>query len=69
MVMDGLRVMALAGATVTRPYPFQDGRLLLPALEIHDHKLGAVMDEQGSITFTVDGVSVMDAGHGKVEKA
>lgn len=61
MVMDGLRVMAIAGVTVTRPLPLQDGRLLLPAIALHDHDLGVVMDEKGSITFTVDGKSVMEA--------
>lgn len=60
MVMDGLRVMAENGVTVTRPYPFQNGRLLLPAIEFRDHSFGVVTEEGGRPVFTIDGKSVME---------
>ena len=60
MVMDGLRVMELGGATTSKATPLFDGKmLLLPTIQVHDHALGyKVMDEEK--IFTVDGVSVME---------
>jgi len=54
-VMDGLRVMARAGAKVTVPHPMKDGGILLSMVYVHDHVI-TVMDKK---TFAIDGVSVM----------
>jgi hypothetical protein len=55
MVMDGLRVMARAGAKVTVPHPMKDGGILLSMVFVHDHVI-TVMDKK---MFAIDGVSVM----------
>ena len=55
MVMDGLRVMAKAGAVVTVPHPMKNGSILLSMVSVHDHVI-TVVDKK---TFAIDGVSVM----------
>lgn len=64
MVMDGLRVMAKAGAKVTKPYPMKNGSILLSMVLVHDHVISVM---EGGKVFLIDGVSVME-GHGEVKK-
>jgi len=61
MVMDGLRVMEAAGAKVSKASILFDGKIcLLPVVEIEGVLLGISVTEDGSRTFTTNGVSVMD---------
>ena len=61
MVLDGLRVMARAGARVTKPHAMTagtaTGAILLSMVHVPDHAI-TVMD--GGKMFAIDGVSVMD---------
>jgi len=57
MVMDGLRVMAKAGARVSKPAAIRNGAILMPVVLLHDHVI-TVMD--GGRMFAIDGVSVME---------
>ena len=63
MVMDGLRVMAKAGAVVTVPHPMKNGSILLSMVSVHDHVI-TVVDKK---TFAIDGVSVMATNKGEVK--
>lgn len=61
MVMDALRVMEAAGVSLSKPSVLSDGRiLLLPMIEIPGHGIGVSVMENGKMTFTTDGISVMD---------
>ncbi len=64
MVMDGLRVMAKAGAVVTVPHPMKNGSILLSMVSVHDHVI-TVVDKK---TFAIDGVSVMATSKNEVKK-
>jgi hypothetical protein len=76
MVMDGLRVLQMAGAKMTLPRVLESpsgGKILLfPMIEIPGHGIGFTVMENGKAVFTTDGVSVMESlpvmetGHGKV---
>ena len=57
MVMDGLRVMAKAGARVSKPCAIRNGAILMPVVLIHDHVLTVM---EGGKMFAIDGVSVME---------
>jgi len=57
MVMDGLRVMAKAGARVSKPAAIRNGAILMPVVLIHDHVLTVM---EGGRMFAIDGVSVME---------
>lgn len=57
MVMDGLRVMAKAGARVSKPAAIRNGAILMPVVLIHDHVLTVM---EGGKMFAIDGVSVME---------
>ena len=57
MVMDGLRVMAKAGARVSKPAAIRNGAILMPVVLIHDHILTVM---EGGRMFAIDGVSVME---------
>lgn len=59
-VMDGLRTLAKAGALVSRPFSLTGGRILLPALDVHDHVISVMEVMDGRHVFTIDGISVMD---------
>jgi hypothetical protein len=61
MVMDGLRFMEKAGAKVSKASILFDGKIcLLPVVEIHGYLLGISVMDDGSRTFTTNGVSVME---------
>jgi hypothetical protein len=76
MVMDGLRVLQMAGARMTSPRVLENptgGKILLfPMIEIPGHVVGFTVMENGKSVFTTDGVSVMErlpvmeSGHGTV---
>ncbi len=57
MVMDGLRVMAKAGARVSKPAAIRNGAILMPVVLLHDHVLTVM---EGGKMFAIDGVSVME---------
>ena len=57
MVMDGLRVMAKAGARVSKPAAIRNGAILMPVVLLHDHVLTVM---EGGRMFAIDGVSVME---------
>ena len=57
MVMDGLRVMAKAGARVSKRAVIRNGAILMPVVLIHDHVLTVM---EGGKMFAIDGVSVME---------
>lgn len=57
MVMDGLRVMAKAGARVSKPCAIRNGAILMPVVLIHDHVITVM---EGGKMFAIDGVSVME---------
>lgn len=65
MVMDGLRVMAKAGARVSKPCAIRNGAILMPVVLCHDHII-TVMD--GGRMFAIDGVSVMDTQNVVMDK-
>ena len=56
-VMDGLRVMARAGARVTKPHAMTTGAMLLSMVQVPDHVITVM---EGGKMFAIDGVSVMD---------
>jgi hypothetical protein len=64
MVMDGLRVMAKAGARVSKPCAIRNGAILMPVVFVHDHVI-TVMDS--GRMFAIDGVSVMDKPKAEVK--
>lgn len=61
MVMDGLRVMEMAGTKVSKAIILFDGRICsLPVIEIPGHGIGISVMDNGKKVFTTDGVSVME---------
>ena len=66
MVMDGLRVMAKAGARVSKPAAIRNGAILMPVVLLHDHVLTVM---EGGKMFAIDGVSVMEEPKAVMEGA
>ena len=62
MVMDGLRVMEMAGTKVSKAVILFDGKICsLPVIEIPGYVLGVSVMENGERVFTTNGVSVMES--------
>jgi len=65
MVMDAMRVLQTAGIKMSAAKiltsPSGGKILLFPMIEVPGHGLGILVMDNGKATFTVDGVSVMEA--------